>query len=139
MKLCGRRTLACCVYDCLGDLKKRTTCPVQRVNADALHHSVLREIERAARHHTVIHRIIAQSGGWSVAPEDQKSLRGQLTKRKQYIEMQIGNYIRAIGDGRFSSALFAALEKFEAEKKTLSEELDTVENEIENTTVSMPP
>ena len=125
-------------YECLYHAKRKTKCPVQRINADALHASVLREIRRATSHHTVLHRLIAESGGWQNASDAQKSLRGQLSKQKQALEMRIANYIRAIGDGRDSLALFSALEKVEAEKELVSQQLAQADKEIEVSTVKRP-
>ncbi len=125
-------------YECLYHAKRKTKCPVQRINADALHASVLREIRRATDHHTVLHRLIAESGGWQNASDAQKSLRGQLLKQKQALEIRIANYIKAIGDGRDSQALFSALDKVEAEKELVSQQLAQADKEIEVSTVKRP-
>ncbi len=125
-------------YECLYHAKRKTKCPVQRINADALHASVLREMKRAADHHTVMHRLIAESGGWQNASDAQKSLHGQLSKQKQALEMRIANYIKAIGDGRDSQALFSALDKVEAEKEAICQQLAQADKEIEVSTVKRP-
>ena len=125
-------------YECLYHAKRKTNCPVQRINADALHAAVLREMRRAVGHHTVMHRLIAGSGGWQDASDAQKSLRGQLSKQKQALEMRVANYIKAIGDGRDSQALFAALDKVEAEKEAICQQLTQTDKEIEVSTVKRP-
>ena len=112
-------------YVCNSANKGKTKCPVVRVNAEALHHTVLYEtvlyeVERAVSHHTVMHGHIAASGGWGNADETQKAMRGQLAKQKQHLEMRIANYVKAIGEGRDSAALFAALDRAEAERDTIA-------------------
>lgn len=125
-------------YECLNHAKRKSQCPVQRINASALHASVLREIRRAATHPTVMHRRIAEAGGWQSAGEAQVSLRGQLSKQKQMMDMRAANYIKAIGEGRSSTYLLDALEKVEAEKQAVCEQLAQVEQEIEVATVKRP-
>ena len=99
-------------------------CPVGRVNADRVHATVLHFVDYAATHHTVMHKLIAQSGGWGSADDAQKALRGQLGKQKQALEMRIANYIKAIGDGRMSDALLSALDKVEQEKEAVCRQMD---------------
>lgn len=125
-------------YECLNHAKRKSQCPVQRINASALHASVLREIRRVATHPTVMHRRIAEAGGWQSAGEAQVSLRGQLSKQKQMMDMRAANYIKAIGEGRSSTYLLDALEKVEAEKQAVCEQLAQVEQEIEVATVKRP-
>jgi site-specific DNA recombinase len=125
-------------YECLHHAKRKSVCPIQRVNARALHASFLQEIRRAATHPTVMHRRIAESGGWQNAGEAQVSLRGQLGKQKQMLDMRAGNYIKAIGEGRMSTAIMDALEKVEAEKQLVCEQLEQLEQEIEVATVKRP-
>jgi len=50
-------------YSCLHNQKRKTCCPVKWVNADALHYTVLHAINRAAKHETVMHKLLAQSSG----------------------------------------------------------------------------
>lgn len=125
-------------YECLHHAKRKSQCPIQRINARALHASVLREVRRAATHPTVMHRHIAESGGWQNAGEAQVSLRGQLGKQKQQLDMRAANYIKAIGEGRSSTYLLDALEKVEMEKQAVCEQLAHVEQEIELATVKRP-
>ena len=82
--------------------------------------------------------LIAQSGGWGTADEAQKALRGQLGKQKQALEMRIANYIKAIGDGRMSDAVLAALDKAEAELEAVSRQLVQADQEIALTKRSPP-
>ncbi|MGI4791516.1 MAG: recombinase family protein [Janthinobacterium lividum] len=125
-------------YECLFHNKRKTICPVQRINADALHASVLREIKRAADHHTVMHRLIAESGGWQNVGDAQKSLRGQLSKLKQCLEMRTANFIKIIGDGGASPAILAALSKVEAQQKEVNQQLLQADQEIEMATIKRP-
>lgn len=90
-------------------------CPVRRVNADALHLLILSEIERAARHPTWMHEILAGSGDVGKPDAGLVAERGQLGKRLQALEMRAANYVKAIGDGRGSDAVFDALAKIEGE------------------------
>ena len=125
-------------YECLHHAKRRTQCPVQRINANALHSAVIREIKRAAQHQTVMHQRIAASGGWQNASTAQVSLRGQLSKQKQQLDMRAANYVKAIGEGRASTYLLDALEKIEAEKQVVCAQMDTMDREIETATVKRP-
>ena len=113
-------------------------CPVGRVNADRVHATVLHFVEHAATHHTVMHKLIAQSGGWGSADDAQRALRGQLGKQKQAVEMRIANYIKAIGDGRMSEALLSALEKVEQEKETVCRQIEAADQVIQAATVQRP-
>jgi len=125
-------------YECQSHSKKRTKCPVQRVNASYLHAAVLKEIRRAAEHRTVMHRLIAESGGWGGPTDAQKALRGQLGKRKQFLEMQAGNLTRAIGEGRALSTLLPAIEKVEWEIADVVAQLDAIKEEIAAATIERP-
>ena len=113
-------------------------CPVGRVNAERVHATVLGYMDHAATHRTFMHKLIAQSGGWGSADDAQKALRGQLGKQKQAIEMRIANYIKAIGEGRMSGALLAALEKVEAEKETVCRQIEEAESAIQSATIQRP-
>ena len=114
------------------------TCPVGRINADRLHAAILSTIERAANHWTVMRRMISDSETWSGPSEQQTAVRGQLAKRKQYLEMQMGNLTRAIGEGRALDALLAALEKAEKDLATVEDELATASREIAAATFIRP-
>ena len=85
-----------------------------------------------------MHKLIAQSGGWGNADEAQKSLRGQLGKQKQAIEMRIANYVKAIGDGRMSNALLAALDKVEAEREAVCRQMEEADQGIAAATLKRP-
>ena len=118
--------------------KNLPPCPVGRVNAERLHYTVLNYMDHASTHRTVMHNLIAQSGGWGTADEAQKALRGQLGKQKQALEMRISNYVKAIGDGRMSAALLAALDKVEAEKEVLCRQILDADQEIAGATIQRP-
>ena len=113
-------------------------CPVGRVNAGRIHATVLHFVDHAATHHTVMHKLIAQSGGWGSADDAQKALRGQLGKQKQAIEMRIANYVKAIGDGRMSEALLSALDKVEQEKGAVCRQIEEADQEIQAATRQRP-
>lgn len=113
-------------------------CPVGRVNAVRVHATVLHYMDYAARHRSVMHKLIAQSAGWGSADEAQKALRGQLGKQKQSLEMRIANYVKAIGDGRDSPALMAALEKVEAEREIVMRQMEVADQEITAATIKRP-
>lgn len=117
---------------------RREKCPIGRVNADRVHATVMNYMLHAASHRTVMHGLIAQSGGWGSADDAQKALRGQLGKRKQVLEMQIGNYIKAIGDGRDSPTLMAALDKAEVEREAVSLQIAEADSDIARATIVRP-
>ena len=118
--------------------KSQAPCPVGRMNSDRLHYTILNYMEHAASHQTVMHRLIGQSGGWGSADETQKAMRGQLGKQKQALEMRIANYIKAIGDGRMSGALLSALDKAEAEKETVCQQIAAADQGIAAATIQRP-
>ncbi|MHB9038509.1 MAG: recombinase family protein [Armatimonadota bacterium] len=121
-------------YQCLHDTKRLTKCPVGRVNADALHSSVLREVERAAQHRTVMHQVIAESQGWGSAPEALHSLRGQLAKKKQLNDL----HISTIAEGRSIDTLLDSLEKLERQREEIAQQLAEVESQIVQSTTKRP-
>ena len=59
-------------------------------------------------------------------------------KQKQALEMRIGNYIKAIGDGRGSPALMAALDKAEEEKEVVTRQIAEADQQIEAATIPRP-
>ena len=125
-------------YACMYGMKKRTCCPVMRINAEALHNTVLREIEHAARHRTVMHRIIAESGGWQTADDEVKTHRGQLGKKKQLLEVQIGNIANAIALGGSLEGLVGKMKKLEQEKTLVVQEMQRLDKEIRQSTIKRP-
>ncbi len=125
-------------YVCLSAQKGRTKCPVTRLNAEALHYTVLHEIERAARHTTVMHQRIAASGGWGSADDAQKALRGGLGKHKQLLEARITRYVKRIGDGVDSPSLVTALGKDEESLVAVTQQISQAEQEITAATVKRP-
>ncbi len=113
-------------------------CPRPRLNADRLHRTVLDYFQHVSTHRTAMHKLIAQSGGWSSADEAQKALRGQLGKQKQAVEMRIANYVKAIGEGRDSVALMTALDKAEAERESVIEQMARIDLDIEAAKIQRP-
>ena len=124
-------------YTCL-TTNKRGVCPVGRLNADKVHAAILSTIERCVSSRPYMHKLIAQSEGWSDADQALLALRGQLGKQKQAAEMRASNYVKAIGDGKFSPALVSALEKVEAERERIVDELENVRDKIASTTFKRP-
>ena len=125
-------------YVCLAGNKYNAPCPVKRINADRLHHTALYQLEYTAKHLTVMHKLIAQSGGWGGPNEMQRSLRGQLAKKKQFLDLRAANYLQAIAEGRALTALLPALEQVETEKIAVRDELARVDREIALATVKRP-
>ena len=125
-------------YGCLDSNKHKTDCPVKRINADALHHTILSLIERAAKHHTFMHKIIAESGGWGSATDIQRATRGQLAKKLQFVNVQINNMTDALGVGRATELIFNRLESLQAERRKITEELERMDKEIAKATVKRP-
>lgn len=126
-------------YSCVNGMNRTCPCPVGRVNADALHEAVLDAIQRAAKHHTVMHRVIAESGGWSNAQDDLHRRRGELGKRKQFVDVQIGNLTRAIEEGsRNFRSILATLATREDERDKIVQEIARAEREIKAATVLRP-
>ena len=115
-------------------------CPFGCVNAERVHArvTVLGYVEHAASHWTVMRKLISESGGWGNADEAQKALQGQLGKQKQSLEMRIANYVKAVGDGRMSDALLAALDKAEAEKQAVCVQMEAAEQQIRAATLKRP-
>ncbi len=125
-------------YTCLKANKYGAKCPVNRVNAERLHHTILHNLEYAAKHQTVMHRIIAQSGGWNSPTETQRSLRGQLSKKLQFLGVQINNMLNAVGDGRGSGLILNRLEQLEKQQQETREELARADEELDLMTIKRP-
>ena len=126
-------------YGCLKSQKGKTTCPVNRINADALHYTLLHQIEYVAKHHTVMHKLIAQSGGWQRADDTLHTLRSQVSKKKQFVGVQISNLAKAIADGSTSfRSLMTLLEAKEKEQVALDEEMRKLDEEIRGNTFERP-
>lgn len=117
---------------------RRQACPVGRLNADRVHYTVLDFMKHTASHRTVMQRLIAESGGWSGPDEHLRSYRGQLGKQKQAIEMRISNYVKVIGDGRYTPAIVSALEKLEAQRETLINGIEKADQDITSATIERP-
>ncbi len=125
-------------YQCLHDSKSMRKCPVGRVNAEALHNSVLKEISRASRHWTVMHKIIAESGGWQGIDETKKALRGQLSRKKQFAGVGIARIVSAVEKGHESEALLSRLAALEKEDAELGCQIDQLDVEIAMSKVARP-
>ncbi len=125
-------------YVCSKANKKKSECPVVRINAEALHYTVLHEIEHAAKHHTVMHKLISQSGGWGNADDTQKAIRGQLAKKKQFVALQISNINNAIAQGGNFRSLLVTLERLEREQEDACGQLRSIEAEIAAATIKRP-
>ena len=65
--------------------------------------------------------------------------RGLLAKRLQFINAQIGNFTKAIGEGRALDSLLPALEKVEAEKAAVEKALKDVDQSIAANKRTRPP
>lgn len=126
-------------YACLQGMKRLKTCPVGRVNAEGLHEAILNEIGRAAKHSTVMHRIIADSGGWAKANDELLRQRGELGKKKQFVEVQISNLTRAIeaGSQNFRS-LVSRLGEREAERENIIRQIARLDRQAKESTVVRP-
>ena len=124
-------------YLCLQH-KRRGDCPVGRINAAHLHETALHFLHYTASHKTVLHKLIAQSGGWGQADEAQTAQRGLLAKKKQFLEMQIANFVKAVGEGRCSPSIMAALEKAEAEQQAVQTQLEDAERAVRQATRKRP-
>ena len=126
-------------YGCLHSQKGRTNCPVKRINADALHYTLLHQIEYAAKHHTVMHRLIAESGGWQRADEALVKVRAQVSNRRQFLGVQIKNLTEAIANGSSSfRSILVSLDAKEKERDGLDLELGRLDAEIRLNTLDRP-
>ncbi len=127
-------------YECLNKKKNSKTvhCPAPRINCDALHSAVLREIRRGAEHHTVMHKFIASSKGWHGADESVLALRGDLGKRKGQIDLQVLNITNAIGYGKAVQPLVDRLEVLTNEKGLLLQQMEELDEQIAKSTVKRP-
>lgn len=108
------------------------------MNCNALYAAALREVRRAADHHTVMHRIIAESGGWGKAAASLRDERNDLILKKQSLEMRIKNYVKRIGDGKDSAAISSALDQCEAELGAVEQLLADADIAMDLTTIKRP-
>ncbi len=125
-------------YACINGMKKRSICPVMRINVKALHYSILREIERAARHNTVMRRIISDSGGWQTIGDDTRAIRGQLGKKKQLLGVQVGNIANAIAMGGDMAGLVGKMKKLEQELAQVDQDIKRTDAKIHQATIKRP-
>jgi site-specific DNA recombinase len=125
-------------YACMHGMKKVTACPVMRVNAEKLHDAILEKISHAASHHTVMHRLIAESGGWQTPDGELKERRGQIGKKKQMLQMEINNLTNAIAMGGNVRSLVSKLNVLETEVTQVEKEMCRLDREIHQTTVKRP-
>ena len=109
--------------------------PIERVNADRLHYAILHYMEHAAKHSSVVHRLVAQSGGWQTPDEAEQALHGQLSRHKQALEMRVAHCVNALGDGRRSDAPLTELSKTDAKKDMLCEQIEQADQEIRAATI----
>ena len=78
-----------------------------------------------------MHKLIAQSGGWQRADDTLHMLRGQVSKKKQFVGVQISSLAKAIADGGTSfRSLMTLLESKEKEQAALDGELRKLDEEI---------
>ncbi len=125
-------------YECLNDKKRKSKCPVGRINAEALHDAVLHEIERAAAHQTVMHRFIAESGGWQNPAVRQKAELKQLELKRKALQKQIDNLINAIAETGVVASLVLSLKQREEDMAKLVDVIEQLEKEIRETTIRRP-
>lgn len=125
-------------YVCLLDNKQQAKCPVGRVNANALHYTVLSFIERAVRHHTVIHRMIAETEGWQTAPDELTTKLRQVIKQLQSIKLRKNNLLDSLASGKGTASILNFLEELEQQERLGSEQQKTLEREIQQATLKRP-
>ena len=86
-----------------------------------------------------MHKLIAQSGGWQRADDTLHTLRSQVSKKKQFVGVQISNLAKAIADGSTSfRSLMTLLEAKEKEQVALDEEMRKLDEEIRGNTFERP-
>ena len=125
-------------YECYKYNKRLSDCPVQRINADSLHAAVLRELNRAVDHHTVMHRIISNSGNWGRAPQPLKYQRKHLLAKKNEVTKKIKGATEAIIGGMWYQSIQDELERLEGEKAEVVAALAQVEADIAVGTTRRP-
>ena len=125
-------------YQCLFQDKGHGVCPIKRINADVLHHTVLLDIQRSAEHSTVMHSHIASTGGWSKANDAQKYKRKHLMARQKENKRQIDAIINAVAAGVNNPSITERLTELEAERRQVGVDLGITELEIAKATVARP-
>ena len=118
-------------YVCLKATKGLSKCPVHRVNAVALHETILHYVREAAESDWIMRRIINNSGGWQAAGESQNVLQKQLIAKKKQTEKEIKNLTNVIAGGGAYKSLLSRLEQLETELDNTSRDLVAVDKEIE--------
>lgn len=125
-------------YACLNHLKHLTVCPVVRVNADALHETVLHQVRKAAESEATMRYVISESGGWQSASETKVALRNQLIEKRKTVFREIENLTNAIAQGATLKSLIGRLERLEQEQDNINLSLQTIEDEIAAETRKCP-
>lgn len=125
-------------YECLRGKKKLSSCPVGRVNSDALHRTILAEIARHAEHHTVMHQAIAQSHAWEEPDGDKIALRAALADQRRKLLVNKSYLLKAIESGRGVDSILVRLEQIEDQEKALNAQISRVDEVIAQTTAKRP-
>lgn len=100
------------------------------MNADSLHAAVLRELSRAVNHHTVMHRIISDSGNWGRAPQLLKYQRKHLLTKKSEVAKKIKGATDAIISRARHQSIPDELERLEGEQAEAAAGIAQVEADI---------
>ncbi len=125
-------------YECLRGKKKITSCPVGRVNSDALHQTIIAEIARHAEHQTVMHRAISESHAWEEPEGDTIALRAALAEQRRKLSANKNNFLKAIEMGRAVESILVRLEQIEHQEKDLNAQIAQVDQVIAQTTAKRP-
>lgn len=125
-------------YECLRGKKKITTCPVGRVNSDALHQTILAEIARHAEHQTVMHRAISESHAWEEPEGDKIALRAALAEQRRKLSIKQSNLLKAIENGQVIQSLLDRLQELEQEIKVLDAKISEADELIARSTAKRP-
>jgi hypothetical protein len=110
-------------YECMSSMKKMTTgCTTRRVNAEALHTSVLGEITRCAQHPTRISGYVAEAAKMLPTSSESKPQLTAINKRLSDVEKKITQIMAAIEGGGAMRSLVERLTTLETERVQIEAE-----------------
>jgi chromosome segregation ATPase len=109
-----------------------SVCHVKHINADLLERTVIEKLSALSQDQAFLKiSVEALNGDLQRKTEPLEKAAGQIKRRLQEIESEIGHFVKALGQGRLSiKRLENEIGGLEASKVVLEHELDDVQRKI---------